>query len=188
MNYTYILVTLAQFVTALGNKPDGVYQFYQWSMYIYGFLTCMILLITVYMIGGFGPPTLLGEARFLCRHGEASYFKQFFDCLVDGARSGDNSLCKGGNDTSATFTHACSLLEGASSQTMAWTNGAAVKRVPSLCTPTDGQVYLLVALSVGAFFLCSAIHGEVHHVIAAFAQYFFFLPTSINVLMIYAFR
>lgn len=49
------------------------------------------------------------------------------------------------------------------------------------------QAILLAVLVLGAFFIASALHCELHHIVLSFVQYMFMLPSFINILMVYSF-
>ncbi|OQR84252.1 chitin synthase (Chitin-UDP-GlcNac-transferase) [Achlya hypogyna] len=46
---------------------------------------------------------------------------------------------------------------------------------------------VLLAATFGVYFIAAAFHFELHHVVFTFVQYLIMLPTTINILMIYAF-
>ncbi|EQC34234.1 hypothetical protein SDRG_08436 [Saprolegnia diclina VS20] len=46
---------------------------------------------------------------------------------------------------------------------------------------------VLLAATFGVYFIAAAFHFELHHVVFTFVQYLVMLPTTINILMIYAF-
>ncbi|KAF0684721.1 Aste57867_23322 [Aphanomyces stellatus] len=51
----------------------------------------------------------------------------------------------------------------------------------------DAQAIVLAVLILGTFFIGSALHCEVHHIVLAFVQYTALLPSFVNILMVYSF-
>ncbi|OQR88524.1 chitin synthase (Chitin-UDP-GlcNac-transferase) [Thraustotheca clavata] len=49
------------------------------------------------------------------------------------------------------------------------------------------QSIVLAILIFGTFFIGSAIHGQIHHIVTTFVQYTALMPTFINILMVYSF-
>ncbi|CAK4533984.1 unnamed protein product [Aphanomyces euteiches] len=64
---------------------------------------------------------------------------------------------------------------------------SAIAIVIFITSSKSPQAIVLAILILGTFFLGSALHCEVHHIVLAFVQYTALMPSFVNILMVYSF-
>lgn len=178
MNYTYIILTTAQVVLGLGNKPDGVAIIYTFCMVLYGMLLYIAIFMTIYDFGGFGQQIVLGFSTFECKlDAFNAWFRHYQGAESTGCIDKSAPCWYPRNSTYAGFTDACPemafgvRLPGQKDSAPDLAIPQAYLPEPAgFCNPSLGLMYLLVIGSVGVFFLAGLLHGELSHVFKSILQ------------------
>ena len=150
MTIIYLFLTLIQFVTGLGNRPDKIKHIYMVCMLFFGVL--MMLQITMLIVYVFFKPACKAN-ELIRQNDELQSCRLTCKGLSFDACQAKDRDCK------------CSVEDVMAKQ---------------------ANRYAVLG-SFGMYFVAAALHGEAFQILVSVLQYFWMLPTYINVLTIYSF-
>ena len=183
LSHVYVFLIICQFVVGIGNAPNEregheprttTEKFYHYSMLGFGFIMFSVFLLSLYqfyfiVVGGLPPNGLLdfGTARFEC---DTTAMNKATEPIPGGlAFTIDTEV----------FNHACGDVN--------YYRDGGIMKAPTCARLTATQVMGLAFFSLGSFFVAALLHGEFFAICGSFLQYFFMLPSYVNILMIYSF-
>ena len=183
LSHVYVFLIICQFVVGIGNAPNEregheprttTEKFYHYSMLGFGFIMFSVFLLSLYqfyfiVVGGLPPNGLLdfGTARFEC---DTTAMNKATEPIPGG-----HAFTIDTED----FNHACGDVN--------YYRDGGIMKAPTCARLTATQVMGLAFFSLGSFFVAALLHGEFFAICGSFLQYFFMLPSYVNILMIYSF-
>jgi chitin synthase len=188
----YALITLVQFVLALGNKPGDMKTAYKLSAIYYGLVLVLVLAIAVLQLikNGLGSRADDGGFGISISTDDCAAFLAPAKCASSNAPGAvDSCYAFLGGKGSSEFVCTPSVggkcpdipLSGITAPDLrTWQCGAQ-------CIGSQGFVVLAMAGSAGGIFLVALLHGELLILVLCTLQYYVMLPTYLNIMVINSF-
>jgi cellulose synthase/poly-beta-1,6-N-acetylglucosamine synthase-like glycosyltransferase len=188
----YIIVTLVQFVIALGNKPGDMKVAYKLSAIYYGLVLLLVLFIAVIqLVNGLGSSASAGGFNIAISRDDCGAFLAPSKCTsTDASGGGDCYAFLGGKGTGE---FVCTPSVGGSCPWIGLDRlGTATPvlrtwKCGSNCAGSEGFIVLALMGSAGGIFVVAALHGELLVLLLCTLQYYVMLPTYVIIMVINSF-
>jgi cellulose synthase/poly-beta-1,6-N-acetylglucosamine synthase-like glycosyltransferase len=197
----YIFLTLVQLICGLGNKPDKMTTVYSFCSLFYGILTLLTLAIVSYELAD------SESASWRCQVRPQIISCNSKDVCIAGFIA-DRSKCNAIGSTRTIVVNGETIVENwkpgiycnipATKDDSEWECTCNEEDVgkqrfgdcQTLCEAAPISPEVLRICTIGAFgsyFAGAGIHGELKHIALSIVQYYYMLPTFINIFSIYSF-
>eukprot|EP00937_MAST-01D_sp_MAST-1D-sp2_P000971 g971.t1 len=185
----YLFLTLAQVVVGLSNKPAEMARLYTFSQHFYGMYSYLVLSLSYIFIFdqscGEGAAPLPGAPPLPYIWGPGLQH-------TNASIQGDHGVIEQCEQQKAHFAQCdgravCrATAHGASGNYTATCCHGQIIVLGGHQLPPDALRWASVA-TVGAYFAAALLHNELHHILLTAVQYFYMLPTFVNIFNIYSF-
>jgi|EP00937_MAST-01D_sp_MAST-1D-sp2_P001351 cellulose synthase/poly-beta-1,6-N-acetylglucosamine synthase-like glycosyltransferase len=201
----YIFLTLVQLICGLGNRPDKMATVYSFCSLFYGILTLLTLAIVAVELAD------NDSASWKCQLTPQVVSCNSKDRCIPGIISDRSKCVKVGATRQVAFTdpqtqqqvtvteafepgtYCPKVLEGLEWDCRCNDDDVGKQRFgdcQTLCEATSMRPQTLRIATIGTFgsyFIGAGIHGELKHILFSIIQYYYMLPTFINIFSIYSF-
>ena len=205
LSYAYMFLSLIQLVCGLGNKPQTMSTMYNFCSLFYGMFT----LVTVFIIGIMIFDS--DNAAWRCTDTlQVIACNRRMECVpaINGMGFSGESVSTGwcsqkiqcpNPDYNAAVpgepekVPCCALQPKISFDCKCRDQDVGQQRFGDCQTAckdmiiSPGIMRWATVIALSSYFICSAVHGELMHVVFTIAQYFYMLPTFINIFSIFSF-
>jgi chitin synthase len=193
-SYAYTFLTLVQFICALGNKPEKMATLYSFCCLFYGIFNLFTMgVIALILADG-------NNASWQCNEVPSLAY-----CNAEGQCTGDaisveqvktayEQVCTLAKKQSANILQCTApadlLSEWECSCTASQVGQARFGDCQTLCADAPIPPTYLRWFTIGgisSYFVGAVLHGETFHILFSIVQYYYMLPTFINIFSIYSF-